>query len=333
MADQILSQEEIDALISAMDSGEVDLKTETTEKGEAVSYDLTSPHNKVLGGHFEGLELIYDELTKMFRTSLSSFLGKTLEVKLASAEMLKFGVFLQSFSNPTGFSVFTMEPLIGSALMAVEPGLAFSLIDCMFGGTGKPVAKIREFTLIEQGVIRKVSAEMLKLIERAWGVLFPVEVMLKKMETKPQFVHIVSPDDVVINMVFTLSAEEFNGSIYICVPYLMLEPVKEKLSFKSLAEMEQRSKLNDQLVSLLQETQVALTVELGKTIHTVGEVLNLQVGDIIKLSNGAHDPVIITVENIPKYEGFPGISKGNRAVEVTAVVRDAGGKAEYGYIS
>ena len=155
MADQILSQDEIDALITAMDSGDVDLEAESSEEAGVSAYDLTAQQNRVMSGEFEALELVYDELLKLLQSSLGSTLGKSLEVKLAASEMVKFGIFLQSFSNPTGFAIFSMDPLNGSALLAIEPGLAFSMIDCLFGGTGKPISKIREFTHIEQGVVKK----------------------------------------------------------------------------------------------------------------------------------------------------------------------------------
>lgn len=326
MADQILSQEEIDALISAMDKGDVTLEADAPDKSRATSYDLTSQQRKVLRGQFEALELIYDEFGKLLRSSLSSTLGRTMEAKFVSTEMVKFGVFFQSFSNPTGFTIFSMDPLAGSGLLVVEPALAFSLIDCMFGGTGKPMNKIREFTLIEQGVVRKFSAEVLKMVEKAWSTVFPIEIVIKKSVSKPQFVHLVSSEDTVVTIVFAISGEEFSGNLCICIPYLMLEPVKEKLSFKSLAEIEQSSKVNEQLLRLLGEVNVGITVELGRVMHTIGDVISLQAGDVIKLSSGPQDPVLVKVEQVAKYEGFPGIVKGNRAVEITSVVRKSGGK-------
>jgi len=326
MADQILSQDEIDALISAMDSGEVDLEGDAEQSSGVKSYDLTAQHTRVLSGEFEALELVHEEFVKLLRSSLSSSLGRGIEVKFLSSEMMKFGVFLQSFSNPTGFSIFAMEPFSGQALLVMEPGLAFSLIDCMFGGTGRPINTIREFTYIEQGVVKKVSLEILRVLERAWSVVLPVEVALKKQETKPQFVHLTSPDDAVISVVFSIAGEEFNGNIHVCIPYLMLEPAKEKLSFKTLGESDESYKRNEYLLKLFNQTNVHISVELGRAIHSIGDVLNLQIGDVIKLNSGPQDPVLLKVEGIPKFHGFPGIVKGNRAVEITSILRGTEGR-------
>jgi flagellar motor switch protein FliM len=219
-----------------------------------------------------------------------------------------------------------MAPLKGSALLAIEPGLAFSLIDCMFGGTGKPVKSIREFTHIEQGVVKKFSREMLRGLERAWGAVLPVAIASKKDETMTQFVQVISSDDIAVTVAFSISGEEFSGNIHICIPYLMLDPVKEKLSFKTLGESEGGSKRNEELLPLLDETRVAVTVELGKTMHNVNDVLTLQSGDVIKLNSGPQDPVLVRVEQVPKYQGFPGIVKGNRAVEITSILHDSRGR-------
>ena len=143
MADQILSQEEIDALLSAMDSGDVEVEEDPKPraKAEAKAYDLTSQSLMLLRDQFDALDEVYDKFVNLLNVSLTSSLQRAIEVKQISKEIVKFGEFLQAFSNPTGFSIFSMEPLIGSGLLAVEPNLAFSLIDCMFGGIGKPLAK------------------------------------------------------------------------------------------------------------------------------------------------------------------------------------------------
>ncbi len=157
MADQILSQEEIDALLTAMDSGEIDVAEEKKDVvAEICSYDLTT-QNIMQHGQFDALEEVYDKFVNLFQGSLSNLFQRTITVKAISRETVKFGEFIKAFSNPTGFVIFSMEPLIGSALMAFEPKLVFSLIDCMFGGDGKPMEKIREFTLIERRMLQRIA--------------------------------------------------------------------------------------------------------------------------------------------------------------------------------
>ena len=166
MAEKILSQEEIDALLNAMDSGEVPLESEPEDqtKSEARLYDLTS-QSLMLRDQFDALDEVYDKFVNLLNVAIGSLLQRAIEVKMVSKEIVKFGEFLQAFANPTGFSIYTMEPLIGSALLAVEPNLGFALIDCMFGGLGKSLARIREFTQIELRMLNRFYLEVLRELE------------------------------------------------------------------------------------------------------------------------------------------------------------------------
>jgi len=318
MSDQILSQEEIDALLTSVDKGEVDL--EVDKKEEAGSYDLTS-QSIMLRDQFYALEEVYDKFADLLHNLLSSSLRKSVEVKLVSTEMVKFREFLEGFSNPTSFNIFNMEPLIGSSLLAIEPELVFFLIDCMFGGNGKPIARVREFTLIEQRMMRKFAVEVLDSLEKALDVVYSVKISLRKIETKPEFVHMVGPNDLVIGVVFSVKADEFSGDIHLCIPYLMLEPIKDKLSSRYLRENEIEHVFGAQIQNLLKDTNIAVVAELGRTSYTIRDILNLRAGEIFKLNTGPQDLITINVEHVPKYQGVPGVVKGNRAVQVTRLFR------------
>jgi flagellar motor switch protein FliM len=321
MADQILSQEEIDALLSAMDSGDVEVEEDPKPraKAEAKAYDLTS-QSLMLRDQFDALDEVYDKFVNLLNVSLTSSLQRAIEVKQISKEIVKFGEFLQAFSNPTGFSIFSMEPLIGSGLLAVEPNLAFSLIDCMFGGIGKPLAKLREFTQIEQRMLGRYYIDILRELEQAWRVAYNLKVSQKKSESKPEFVNLVNPSDLVLIFVFAVNGDEFSGNIHICTPFLMLEPIKDKLSSRYLREKDLAHAFRSQLTVLLKDTHVDMVAEMGKTVQTIGQILELETDDIIKLNTGPQDPVTIKVQGIPKYLGMPGIIKGNRAVQVTDLI-------------
>ena len=193
MADQILSQEEIDALLSAMDSGEIDVAEEQKEVAvEVRPYDLTA-QNIMQRGQFDAMEEVYDKFVTLLQVSVSNLFQRSISVKIISKETVKFGEFIKAFSAPTGFIIFSMEPLIGSALMAFEPSLVFSLIDCMFGGEGKPMEKIREFTMIERRMLQRIATAVLKDLETAWDDAYRVRLALRKIETKPEFVYLVNP--------------------------------------------------------------------------------------------------------------------------------------------
>jgi flagellar motor switch protein FliM len=327
MADKILSQEEIDALLNAMDSGEVEIEEEQEDqsKAEARPYDLTS-QSLMLRDQFDALDEVYDKFVNLLNVQLAGTLQHPIEVKMMSKEIVKFGEFMQAFSNPTGFSIYTMEPLIGNAMLAVEPNLGFALIDCMFGGGGKPLAKVREFTQIERRMLQRFYLEVISVLERAWQVAYSIKISQKKTETKPEFVNLVSPGDSVLVFVFSVSGEEFSGNIHICTPFLMLEPIKDKLSSRYLREKDRAHVFRTQLTVLLKDTKVRMVAELGKTKHTIGQILNLETGDVVQLKMGPQDPVVLNVEGVPKFLGMPGIVKGNRAVQVTSLIAEDKGE-------
>ena len=327
MAEQILSQEEIDALLNAMDRGEVDLdeEGEKQESYEVKTYDLTA-QALTLRDQFDALDEVYDKFVNILNSSLSSSLQRTIGVKLASKEIVKFGEFLQAFANPTGFAIYSMEPLIGSALMALEPKLGFSMIDCMFGGEGKPLPKIREFTEIEKHMLGKIYQIVLHDLELAWKVAYAIKISIKKTETKPEFVNLVGPSDLVLTFVFEISGEQFSGNIHVCTPYLMLEPIKDRLSSRYLREKDRAHVFRNQLTKLLKDTSVNLVAELGQTTCSIRDILELEVGDVVKLPTGPKEPVLINVEKVPKYFGMPGVINGSRAVKITGLIHNNDGE-------
>ena len=326
MADQILSQEEIDALLSAMDSGEIDVAEEKQEVAvEVRSYDLTT-QNIMQRGQFDALEEVYDKFVNLFQASLSGMFQRTISVKSVSRETVKFGEFIKAFSNPTGFIIFSMEPLIGSSLMAFEPNLVFSLIDCMFGGDGKPLEKIREFTMIERRMLHRMAQAVLKDLETAWDVACHLRLSLRKIETKPEFVYLVNPSDQLIIVVFEISTESFSGNIHLCLPYLMLEPIKDQLSSSYLREKDRASSFGEKIRKLLGRTEVNIVAELGKTVYSVQDILNFEVDDVLRLNTGPQNHVIMNIERVPKYLGMPGVVKGSKAVQITEIIDQDLGK-------
>jgi flagellar motor switch protein FliM len=220
-----------------------------------------------------------------------------------------------------------MEPLIGSALLAIEPGLVFSLIDCMFGGQGKPLTRMRDFTQLEQRMIHKLALEMLGQFQKAWQIILPVRISVKKIESKPEYVHLVSPNDLMVVIVFAVKGKEFSGNVHVCLSYLMLEPIKEKLSSKYQREKDIENTWSQQLQRLLRDTPVNLIAELGRTRQTIGEILNLQRDDVLLLPTGPEDSIVISVDHVPKYLAYPGVIKGSRAVEISELLVSNGGSA------
>ena len=325
MAQQILSQEEVDALLSSMASGEVEIEPpEGVEEKEAVAdlpaYDLTV-QNIMMREQFDVLDEVHDRFANSLRNYMGGALGVSVEIELASTEMVKFGEFMEGLSGQTSFHTFRMDPLVGSALLAIEGKLVFFLIDCMFGGTGKgSIKQERDFTLLEQRVMRKFAGDVLKDLEKAWELVHPMAVSIGKSETKQQFVRLVSPSDLVIVVMTTVTLDEFSANMLLCVPYLLLEPIRKKLSYKNLRDAELGNTWKEQLKALLGESEVTISAELGKIPHTIRSILDLNRGDVIMLNSGPQDPVSVMVEQIPKFIGIAGVVGGNRAVRINSLV-------------
>jgi flagellar motor switch protein FliM len=277
-------------------------------------------------GQFDALEEVYDKFVNLFQASLSSLFQRTIKVKIISRETVKFGEFIKAFSNPTGFIIFSMEPLIGSSLMAFEPNLVFSLIDCMFGGEGKPMEKIREFTMLERRMLQRMAAAVLKDLEKAWDAAYQLRLSLRKIETKPEFVYLVNPSDQLIIVVFAISNESFSGNIHLCLPYLMLEPIKDQLSSSYLREKDRASSFGEEIRKLLGRTEVNIVAELGRTVYSVQDILNFDVDDVLRLNTGPENNVTMKIERVPKYYGMPGVVKGSKAVQITEIIDQDQGK-------
>ena len=325
MAQQILSQEEVDALLSSMSSGEVEIEpSEEVEEKEAAAdlpvYDLTV-QNIMMREQFDVLDEVHDRFANSLRNYMGSTLGVSVEIDLASTEMVKFGEFMEGLSSQTSFHTFRMDPLVGSALLAIEGKLVFFLIDCMFGGTGKGgIKKEREFTLLEQRVMRKFAGDVLKDLEKAWELVHPMAISIGKSETKQQFVRLVAPSDLVIVVMTSVTLDEFSANMLLCIPYLLLEPIRKKLSYKNLRDAELGNTWKEQLKTLLGESEVTLAAELGKTSHTIRSILDLNKGDVVMLNSGPQDPIPVMVEKVPKFLGIAGVVAGNRAVRINSLV-------------
>jgi len=337
MAQQILSQEEVDALLSSVASGEVEFAPpEEVETKEAMAdlpvYDLTA-QNIMMREQFDVLDEVHDRFANSLRNYMGSTLGVSVEIELASTEMVKFGEFMEGLSGQTSFHTFRMEPLVGSALLAIEGSLVFFLIDRMFGGTGKgSIKQERDLTLLEQRVMRKFAGDVLKDLEKAWKLVHPINISMGKSETKQQFVRLVSPSDLVIIVMTSVSLDEFSANMLMCVPYLLLEPIRKKLSYQNLRDAELGNTWTEQLKGLLNESEVTIAAELGRTSHTVRNILDLNRGDVIMLNTGPQDLISVMVEKVPKFLGNAGVVAGNRAVQISSrVSRQNGANHRHGY--
>jgi flagellar motor switch protein FliM len=319
----ILSQEEVDALLRGISGGEIETQTVDLQgPTDVMTYDLTS-QDRIIRGRMPTLEMTNEKFTRMFRTTLSSLLRKVTSVTAVSTEMVKFGEFLKSIPVPTSMHLFKLDPLRGSGLIIVESKIIFMLVDIIFGGSGRNAFKIegREFTAIENNIIKKVILSALGDIERAWQSLVELKITYQRSEINPQFIQLVPPTDVVIVSTFEIEVEYSSGTISLCIPYSTLEPLRDRLQAGYQSEQLEVDKtwINRFKAGLL-ASKIDLTARLGSTEINASEVINLKKGDVIPLAQFVTDPINIFLEGVMKFRGRPVIYKGNQAVQVSHVI-------------
>ncbi len=291
---QVLSQDEVDALLSGISGGEVETGTDKDKPPDTSGtrvYDLTS-QERVVRGRMPVLELISDRFSRSMRTSLAFTLRKPVGVTVISNDMMKYGDFLKNLPLPTSLNILRMEPLKGNILLVLESKLVFCLVDIFFGGSGGETYKVegREFTNIENRLVRKIVDVMMNDLKEAWKNVLPVSLHFVRSEINPQFVTIVSPDDIVLVVNFELEMESSTGKVTLCLPYAVLEPIKDKL--QGLVQTEQLEVDNiwtERFRNRLMEVPVEIVVELGKAEVTGRELLDLSIGDVIQLDTYSKD--------------------------------------------
>ena len=324
---QVLSQGEVDALLRGVSEGEVETESDEPEEvSGVVPYDLTS-QEKIIRGRLPTLDIINQMFSRLFRNSFSSLMRKSADVSTVSTDSLKFGEFLRSLPVPSSLHVFRMEPLRGFGLMVVESKLVFALVDNFFGGSGSSDYKIvgRDFSAIEIRMTKNVILTALEDWEKAWKPVHAVTTTYVRSEVNPQFAAIVPPTDVVLVIVFDIEMENSSGTLTVCIPYAAVEPIMPKLKANFQSEqMEADQVWIRRLRGELMQTQVELVAELGTTRITPERLMGLKVGDTIMLGNDVSDPLEIKVQGIPKFKGFPGVSRGMKALKITQIIERLG---------
>jgi flagellar motor switch protein FliM len=344
---QVLSQSEVDALLSAVSDGSVDTAPKTadpgatatavpgsvTATGEAASpfgdvdvapYDLTN-QDRVIRGRMPTLDIIYERFIRLYRMSLSNSLRKIATISIISTDLLKFGEFVNTLPIPSCMCIMRFESLRGPALLVFESKLAYALVDSFFGGTDRPFTRIegKEFTRIELSIMQKVMDLAIRDLEEAWAPVHKSDISFVRTEVNPQFVGVVPPSDVIISTTFEVELENASGTIALVIPYSTIEPIKNKLNASFQTESERVDKeWTAKMEEHLYDVEANLLINLGCASITVGDLVNLNVGDIIPLKQGADGELEVLVEGVPKYRCFFGISRGNKAIQVTGVLKE-----------
>lgn len=318
----ILSQDEVDALLKGVRSGEIDTDT-AKEKlmGGIRPYDLTS-QERIVRGRMPGLEMANERFTRFFRNSVSTFIMKFTDISVRGMNVVKFGEFMKTLPIPSSINVFKMEPLKGYALLVLEAPLVFAFVELFFGGaTARNIkSEGRSFTSIEQRIIKKVASLALADMAQAWHGIAPIKPEQVSSEINPQFVTIVTPSEIVIKVEIGIEIDAFTGKLFFCIPYSMVEPVKEKLySGIQTEKFDMDQRWLGRLKDILLGSSVRVVAEIGTLAMTFGDLMSLNVGDVLTLNRASSDELTVRIEDVPKFAGVPGYSRGNQAIKITRV--------------
>jgi flagellar motor switch protein FliM len=266
------------------------------------------------------LEIIYERFIRQFRVSLSNSLRKISTISMISTDLLKFGEFVNTLPIPSCMCIMRFNELRGPALIVFESKLAYAIIDSYFGGTDRPFTKIegKEFTSIELSFMRRVMDMAISDLEDAWAPVHKIDAQYSRTEINPQFVGVVPPSDVIITTTFEVEFESASGTIMVVIPYSTIEPIKQKLSSSFQADNDVVDTLwTRSMQGHVHESEATAIVKLGETEMSIGDLIGLQVGDIIPLSQEVSGELDLEIEDAKKLKCLIGVYKGNRAVQIT----------------
>jgi flagellar motor switch protein FliM len=316
--DKLLSQEEIDALLKGMESGEVDTTPQVIDRSEIMAYDFAN-QDRIIRGRMPTLEMIGEQFSRFFRNTLSSALRRQVDVMFKGIQMKKFGEFIKTIPVPSSLHIFKMEPLRGYAILAIEAKLVFTLLDVFLGGSGKTDFRIegRDFTAIENRLIQKVVNMIFIDMQKAWKIIQSIHFIHIRSEINPQFVSIVPSGDIIIHIGFNIELDEFTGAIFFCVPYSMIEPIRGRLySQYQTDQLEVDHYWIRRLINRLEQTEVEVKVELGKANVFIKDLLQWKVGDVFYLDKEVTDSLNVYVQGILKFFGRAGVCGSNKAIQI-----------------
>tara|TARA_B100000925_G_C21990308_1_gene466494 strand:+ start:516 stop:1499 length:984 start_codon:yes stop_codon:yes gene_type:complete len=324
---QVLSQDEVDALLNAVSDSDESLDSSDFSHDDDVAiqaYDLTN-QDRVIRGRMPILDIIYERFIRSFRVSLSNSLRKISSISIISTDLLKFGEFVNTLPIPSCMCIMRFNELRGPVLMVFESKLAYAIIDSYFGGTDRPFTKLdgKEFTQIELSFMKKVMDMAISDLDEAWAPVHRVDAQYLRTEINPQFVGVVPPSDVIITTTFEVEFESASGTIMIVVPYSTIEPIKQKLSSSFQTDNEMADSIwTNALNEHIKEATSNLSVKLGEASISVGDLVNLEIGDVIPLNQEVSGEVSLEVEGKEKMKCLMGVHKGTKAVQITKVLKD-----------
>ncbi len=318
----ILSQDEIDALLHGVDNGEVETEEDDyLPDGSARSYNFTS-QDRIVRGRLPALEMINERFARYFRISLFNMLRRSPDISVGGVQMLKFAEYVHSLFVPTSLNMVQIHPLRGTALFIFDPKLVFIVVDNFFGGEGRFYTRIegREFTPTEMRVIQMLLQQVFNDLKEAWLPVMKVDFEYTNSEVNPQFANIVSPTEVVVVTTFHIELDGGGGDLHVTMPYSMIEPMRELLDAGMQSD---RSDVDERwLIALKEEVQevpVEVSAILSEVDISLRDLLNIKAGDVIPIN--IPDTVVLRAKDVPVYRGVFGVSGGKNSIKIFSTAK------------
>jgi len=316
---EILSQEEIDALLSAVSYGEeVEVETEPSKAERIVNtYDFRHPA-RVSKDQLRTLQNLHDNFARLLSATFSTLQRSVIEVTLVSVDQITYSEFIMSLSSPSCTYVFRMEPLDGVSVVDFSQSVVFSFVDRLFGGRGSSISADREITWIEKSVMNNIINRTLRDLERTWERIIPLECNVEMLETNPEFIQVVPASETVVLISFELKSDNVNGLINLCYPYITIEPIALRLGGQNLVSSAKEVP-KEELVKNRQRVELfdaLVSAKLGEVEMKFDDLVDLKIGDVLTLNSRVNDYVDIYVEDELKFYARPGNAGKYRAAQI-----------------
>lgn len=322
---EVLSQSEIDSLLNALSKGELDVDEIKENKEKPVkNYDFARPA-KFSKEHLRTLEIIFEHYGRLLSTNLPVYLRKNVQVEVMSSEAVTYAEFSNALSNPVLLGIVNFAPLKGNIILEVADNVGYAIVDRMLGGVGLPLEKTREFSEIELLIIERIFNVCVNLLVEPWSNVCDISPRLERIETNSQYAQIISPSEMIALVTLNIKIGDVEGLINICLPYITLENVIDKLNTKYwYASQQERDEqeYTDAIEALISRAPMPIKAVLGNSAISVNDFLGLQMGDIIRLDTKVDEELDIYVGNIKKFTALPGASGDSYAVRITTVIRE-----------
>lgn len=319
MADDILSQDEVDALLKGV-TGEPEEEVAGEDVAGVRPYNIAK-QERIVRGRMPGLELINERFARLLRIGLFNFVRRTAEISVGPVRVMKYSEFIRNLVVPTNLNLVHMKPLRGTALFIFDPNLVFLVVDNLFGGDGRFHMRVegRDFTPTEMRIIQNMLNVVFEEMQKCWHPIYPVEFEYVRSEMNTQFANIATPSEVVVVTTFNIELGSGGGDFHVCLPYAMIEPIRDLLYSSMQGErLEVDERWTKLLTKQIQVAEVNLVANLGEAPVTLGQILNMQVGDVISLD--IPEAIVAEVDGVPVLECKYGVLNGQYALKVNKIL-------------